>query len=141
MDTLAPLERPSMIVFADTSVLSVASTAREPDPVVTSLAAYGVPLILASDAAAPAVISWQQALRIRNPFISDGGAALHIPDGYFESLLGLRSVTDDWHVAEIARGARAPSFSTAVRLVLGLFWTRRTDGLVVAVTDRRQDLL
>jgi hypothetical protein len=141
IDALAALDRPSMIVLADTSVLSARSEAGEPDPVVTSLASYGVPLILASTMSARSMAEWQRALRIRHPFISDSGAALHIPGGYFEALLGFQSVTDDWHVVEVARSGPDPSFTTAIRVLLGLFWTRRSDGLVVAVTDRHRDLL
>ena len=130
-----------MIVLADTAVLSARSEVSEPDPVVTSLASYGVPLILASTASAAAMGEWQQALRIRHPFISGGGAALHIPSDYFEALLGFQSATNDWHVVEIAVSGPDPSFATAIRVLLGLFWTRRSDGLVVAVTDRHPDLL
>jgi hypothetical protein len=128
-------------VLADTAVLSARSEVSEPDPVVTSLASYGVPLILASTVSAAAMGEWQQALRIRQPFISDGGAALHIPSDYFEALLGFQCATDDWHVVEIAGSGPDPSFATAIRVLLGLFWTRRNDGLVVAVTDRHPDLL
>jgi hypothetical protein len=141
MDTLSRRQRPMMIVLADTSVLSARDAAGDPDPVVTSLASYGVPLILASTAPGGRTREWQQALALRHPFISDGGAALHIPDGYFDALLGLRPATSDWHVVEIAKNGPRPSFATAIKLLLGLFWARRSDGLVVSVTDRHPDLL
>ena len=141
VDALAPRQRPMMIVLADTSVFGRPFAGTEPDPVVANLASYGVPLILASTTAAPAMREWQQALDLRHPFISEGGAALHIPDGYFDALLGLPPVTADWHVVEIATAGRRPSFATAIKLLFGLFWARRSDGLVVSVTDRHQDLL
>ena len=141
LDALSLRQRPMMIVLADTSVLAARSASSEPDPVVTSLASYGVPLILASTTSARAVREWQQALSIRHPFVSDGGAALHIPDGYFDSLLGLQPATADWHAVDIATSGARPSFATAIKVLLGLFWARRSDGLVVGVTDRHQELL
>jgi predicted mannosyl-3-phosphoglycerate phosphatase (HAD superfamily) len=40
-------------------------------------------LVLCSNRSAEQLRALQQQLDIRQPFISDGGAALHIPDGYF----------------------------------------------------------
>jgi predicted mannosyl-3-phosphoglycerate phosphatase (HAD superfamily) len=141
VEKLAPIARPSMIVLADVSVLAEGHPPHRADRALTSLGAYDIPVVLASTRTARATFECQKALRLRHPFMSGGGAALHIPDGYFDAMLGLPPSTGDWHVINFELRPSASGFSEAIRLLLRLYWARRGDGLVVGVSDCHEELL
>jgi hypothetical protein len=135
------MERPWMIVLTDVHVLADRD-GRRPDPAVSTLASHGIPVVLVSDGEAAAVAEAQGRLGLRQPFISRGGAALHVPDGYFEQMPVVdRASRDGWSVLDFVEEDRPADCSRAVRLLLLLYWTNRDDGRVVAVTDRHQGLL
>jgi hypothetical protein len=109
---------------------------------VSTLAGHGIPVVLVSDDDAAAVAEAQGRLGLRQPFISGGGAALHVPEGYFEQMPAAdRPSGDGWSVLEFLEDDRPADYSRAVRLLLLLYWANRDDGRVVAVTDRHPGLL
>lgn len=138
--TVGAMPRPWMIVLADVHVL--ADPDGVADPAVSTLAGHGVPVVLVSDGEASAVAAVQARLGLRHPFISAGGAMLHLPDGYFEQMPAPdRSARDGWTVLEFPGPGGPPDCSRAVRLLLLLYWTNRNEGRVVSVTDRHRGLL
>ena len=138
-----PMERPSMIVLADTRIFGerTARSRRRIEPAVSTLLAHGVPLILVSPERAARVRAVQAALGIHAPFISAGGAELHVPRGYFDEMLGLGPRRNDWNIIKFDASADARGFSGAIRMLLLLYWSRRDDGKVVGVTDRETMIL
>jgi predicted mannosyl-3-phosphoglycerate phosphatase (HAD superfamily) len=88
----------------------------------------GSTLVLCSRRSAEQLRVIQRELGIRHPFISDGGAALHIPVGYFCRTVASSAVdgyeTIDFGVRRLAH---------AVRLLVALFRTRPVSPLVVGI--------
>jgi hypothetical protein len=91
------------------------------------LVARDIPVVLTSRAEAAEVRELMRDLRIRHPFICRGGAALHIPRGYFEELDGLTAGDDDWEVFEFGGGDP----SRPVRLLTSLYSVRGEDILTI----------
>jgi predicted mannosyl-3-phosphoglycerate phosphatase (HAD superfamily) len=85
----APLSRiqppsASVVVIADVDGIlrhGDTRTLAEARPQLSALSAST--LVLCSSRSADELRALQRQLDIKHPFISDGGAALHIPDGYF----------------------------------------------------------
>jgi predicted mannosyl-3-phosphoglycerate phosphatase (HAD superfamily) len=100
-------------------------TLAEARPVLDALA--GSPLVLCSGRPAADVRGLQRQVGIRHPFISDGGAVLHIPDGYFCGTAG--GADDGFETIDF--GVRR--LGHAVRLVIALFRTRPVAPLVVGI--------
>src|SRR3982751_5768600 len=138
-----PMERPSMIVLADTALFGEHATysRHSAEPAVKTLVSHGVPVVLVSDADAAQVRSLQAAFGLRAPFISARGAELHVPGGYFEEILGLGPRSHDWNVIAFEACERVRGLSSAIRLLLLLYWSHREDGTVVGVSDRAADIL
>jgi predicted mannosyl-3-phosphoglycerate phosphatase (HAD superfamily) len=84
------MERPSMIVLADTALFQEHATysRHSAEPAVKTLVSHGVPVVLVSDAGASRVRSLQAAFGLRAPFIGAQGAELHVPGGHFEEIWG-----------------------------------------------------
>ena len=138
-----PMERPSMIVLADTALFEEHTTCscHSAEPAVRTLVSHGVPVVLVSDADAHQVRSLQSAFGLRAPFISARGAELHVPGGYFEEILGLGPQSHDWNVITFEASDQVPGLSSAISMLLLLYWSRRQDGTVVGVSDRAVDIL
>jgi hypothetical protein len=83
-------------------------------------------LVLCSSRASAEVLALQRDLGIRQPFISEGGAKLHIPHGYF---CGTAGPGDGFETIDF--GARR--FGHAVRLLVALFRTGAETPLIVGV--------
>jgi predicted mannosyl-3-phosphoglycerate phosphatase (HAD superfamily) len=75
-----------------------------------------VPLVLVSDADAEDVRLLQRELDLQQPFICDGGAALHIPPRYF-SEVAVGAPELEWEVFSFATAGAA----AAIRLLTALF--------------------
>ena len=136
----APLAPPqtssaSVVVITDVDgILRRADirTLAEARPALDALA--GSALVLCSGRNAVELRAIQRELGIRHPFIADGGAALHIPVGYFcvgadasaevGSALDERYETIDFGVRRLGH---------AVRLVIALFRTCPVPPLVVGI--------
>jgi predicted mannosyl-3-phosphoglycerate phosphatase (HAD superfamily) len=86
----------------------------------------GSTLVLCSSRASAEVLALQRDLGIRQPFISEGGARLHIPHGYF---CGTAGPGDGFETIDF--GARR--FGHAVRLLIALFRTGAETPLIVGV--------
>jgi predicted mannosyl-3-phosphoglycerate phosphatase (HAD superfamily) len=138
-----PMAPPSMIVLADARLFCHAGEPRDAasDPAVRTLISHGVPLILASAGHPEEVRAAQASLGVHAPFISSGGAELHVPGGYFEEMLRRPPRSHDWNVIEFAHVRNAPDFSKSIQLLLLLYWNHREDGLVVGVSDRDEPIL
>lgn len=100
------------------------------------LAARGVPVVLMSHGDAASVQDLQRDLDLRYPFISDGGAALYIPRGYFEELDGLTAGNDAWEVFQF--GVRDPA--RAVRLLASLYSVRGEEILTIGFGSHLEDV-
>jgi len=98
-----------------------------PRQAVAELARIAVPLVLVSGSAAPHVRRVQRHLRIEEPFVCDGGGAVHVPPSW-------RATASD---IEDGRWERfqfnPPDRSAAVTLVRDLFVARRHDVLTVGI--------
>ncbi len=91
------------------------------------LASRGIPVVLMAQDGAAAVQSLQCDLLLRQPFICEGGATLHIPRGYFAELDGLTAGDESWETFEF--GVRDPV--RAIRLLASLFSVRGQEILTV----------
>ena len=88
-------------------------------------------LVLCSGRSAGELRRLQRELGIRHPFISDGGAALHIPAGYFYADTdATANIVDDVYEA-IDFGVRR--LGHAVRLLVALFRTCPVPPLIVGI--------
>jgi predicted mannosyl-3-phosphoglycerate phosphatase (HAD superfamily) len=76
---------------------------------------------------AASVQELQRELGLHQPFICDGGSALHIPRGYFAELDGLTAGDESWERFEF--GVQEPA--RAVRLLASLFSVSGEDILTV----------
>jgi predicted mannosyl-3-phosphoglycerate phosphatase (HAD superfamily) len=86
------------------------------------------PLVLCSTRGATELRDLQRELGICHPFISDGGAALHIPTGYF---CGASADEDGCAMETIDFGVRR--LGHAVRLLVALYRTRASAPLIVGI--------
>jgi hypothetical protein len=94
----------------------------------------GSTLVLCSTRGADELRAIQRELGIRHPFISDGGAALHIPTGYFcvaDASPETAGTAADESYETIDFGVRR--LGHAVRLVIALFRTCPVPPLVVGI--------
>lgn len=85
-------------------------------------------IVLSSNRSAAEVRSLQRELGIRQPFLSDGGAALHIPHGYFCGTV-LDDAGDGYETIDF--GVRR--LGHAVRLLIALFRTCPVPPLIVGI--------
>lgn len=100
-------------------------TLDEARPLLDALAAS--PLVFCSGRGAAELRALQRELGIRHPFISDGGARLHIPNGYFYETPP--NAGDDYETIDF--GARR--LAHALRMVMALFRTSPVPPLVVGI--------
>ena len=98
-------------------------------PALDLLAAQGVPVVLASTHSADELLALQTGLGQAHPFICDGGATMHVPNGYFADLQDLWPQDETWHVVPLG----APDVGRAVRLLVSLFQVSGTDILTVGL--------
>lgn len=94
-----------------------------------TLLADHVPVVLVSDEDAASVQELQRELGVADPFICDGGGALYIPRGYFESLDGLTAGDDHWEMFSF--GGHDPT--RAVTLLTSLFAAEADDLVTIGL--------
>jgi predicted mannosyl-3-phosphoglycerate phosphatase (HAD superfamily) len=92
----------------------------------TALLSTRVPLVLVSDTGAMDVRKIQRELGLLQPFISDGGGALHIPSAYFTQLDDAPTRADEWETFSFE--ANGPA--AAMRLLGALFLARGHDKIL-----------
>jgi predicted mannosyl-3-phosphoglycerate phosphatase (HAD superfamily) len=94
------------------------------------LAMRQVPVVLVASSSSGDLMSLQNELgiRIRHPFVCDGGGALYVPCGYFPELFGLGETCGQW---EVLRFHAAQDSGQAIRLVISLFRACSDEGIVV----------
>ena len=81
---------------------------------------FGVPVIFITDQPAAEMVGLQQELRVRHPFIADGGAQLYVPNGYFPDALDMEPGDEsDWQALRLQ--ARGGDIGDAVRLLMALY--------------------
>jgi len=85
-----------------------------------------VPLVLVSDSGAADMRQMQRELGLMQPFISSGGAALHIPPEYFSQLDDPPAVDDQWEMFSFDTVGPA----AAMRLLGALFLAREHDKIL-----------
>jgi predicted mannosyl-3-phosphoglycerate phosphatase (HAD superfamily) len=96
----------------------------------------GSRLVLCSSRSAAEMMKLQREIGLRQPFISDGGAAVHIPLGYFCSASGAMQPTPEG--ADAADEYETIDFGVrrlghAVRLLIELFRTCPEPPLVIGI--------
>jgi len=109
----------SLVIFSRVEGLlrgSAESYGEIPREALAAILASDVPLVLVSDAGAAEVHRLQHELSLRQPFICDGGAALHVPPAYFtDTPVGAHE--RDWEVFSFATAGP----TAAIRLLTALF--------------------
>jgi len=101
----------------------------------TAILTSGVPLVLVSDAGAADLRRLQRELGLRQPFICEGGASLHIPPAYFSDVGG-SAAEDGWETFSFATTGPA----AAIRLLSALFTaTGRANILTVGLGCDERD--
>ena len=98
-------------------------------PALDLLATQGIPVVLASHHSADELAALQQGLGQPHPFICDGGAHMHVPNGYFADLQDLWPQDERWHTVPLG----APDIGRAVRLLVSLFQVSGSDILTVGL--------
>lgn len=92
----------------------------------TALISTRVPLVLVADSSAADVRQIQRGLGLMQPFISDGGAALHIPPEYFAQADDAPAPGHEWEMFSF--DALGPA--AAMRLLGALFLARGHDKIL-----------
>lgn len=103
-------------------------TLAEARPALDALASGNAPLVLCSSRSAAELRALQRDLRIRHPFISDGGALVHIPRGYYCGTFP-SGTPDDMETIDF--GVRR--LGHAVRLIVSLYRASPVAPLVVGI--------
>src|SRR5688500_7701210 len=85
-----------------------------------------VPIVLVSDSGAADIREMQRELGVLQPFISRGGAALHIPPEYFTQLDDVAAPDDEWEMFSFDTIGPA----AAMRLLGALFLARGHDKIL-----------
>src|SRR5688500_10846087 len=70
-------------------------------PDVELLASRRVPVVLTSHHPAADLMTLQQGLGLRHPFICRDGSAVHVPHGYFADLVDLWPEDEEWHLVPL----------------------------------------
>lgn len=129
---LPPATSPSLVVFTsvDGALRAGADgSCADVRPALDLLASQGIPVVLASHHSAAELMIVQQSLGHAHPFICDGGARMHVPNGYFADLQDLWPEGESWHVLPLG----APDLGRAVRLLVSLFQVSGADVLAVGL--------
>jgi predicted mannosyl-3-phosphoglycerate phosphatase (HAD superfamily) len=129
---VSPGSSPSLVVF--TSVDGALRRGGEGScadvrPALDRLAEQGVPVVFASTHSADELMQLQSGLGRAHPFICDGGATMHVPNGYFDDLQDLWPQDEAWHVVPLG----APDIGRAVRLLVSLFQVSGADVLTIGL--------
>ena len=79
------------------------------------LATYDVPVVMVSHGSAADVVRFQTEIRLRHPFVADGGASVFVPQHYFGSLRRGGVPMADWERFDIdAAGGSRPALEFLV---------------------------
>jgi mannosyl-3-phosphoglycerate phosphatase len=135
--TRPPCTGAQLVIFsAVDDVLLDAETrsTSETQAAVRMLAQREIPLVLTSSRPAAELLAAQRALGIRYPFVAGGGAALHIPAGYFPELTRIGAQVDGWNIVEF----KVPEAGHAIRLLLSLYRLCSGEVVIVALADGEQ---
>jgi len=84
------------------------------------LASRGVQLVLVSKSATAYVRQVQRHLNIVAPFVSDGGAALHVPCSYFDNVEGTGAGARAWEVFRFNPPDRAGAVNLLCDLLVAM---------------------
>ena len=93
-----------LVVFANLDTILFESGTFPPDPArpaLAALAAHRVPLVLCSSRTRAEIELVQQKLGLAHPFITENGAVVYIPPGYFRQSPPNAAVRSGYHVLEV----------------------------------------
>jgi predicted mannosyl-3-phosphoglycerate phosphatase (HAD superfamily) len=125
----------SLVIFTDIEgTLCEPGTTRalaDAQAALAMLAAHDTPVVIVADEGAACVLKLQRELGLRHPFISEGGAALHIPRGYFPNFHDLGHRRGDWYVLVFPQ----PQNGDAVRLLVSLYRAFLPEPVIVGLGD------
>ncbi len=98
-----PEKRPLLVTDLDGSLLDHHSYDFSPaQPLLEQLETLNIPVIPATSKTAAEVISLRTRINNRHPFIAENGAAIYIPEGYFNQLPGDTRARDGWQILEFS---------------------------------------
>jgi predicted mannosyl-3-phosphoglycerate phosphatase (HAD superfamily) len=140
-EPLRPVPSLVVITAVDESVCTATGDASEDiREAVAVLSSRQIPVILSSHLAAADVRALQASLGVTEPFICDGGGALHLPTGYFGALPGFGQRHDGWDIISCASPRRdADESPEALRLLLSLYRMCAGEVIVVGVASHWRD--
>lgn len=121
----------SVVIIADAGcLLSHPRALAEVRPAFDALSRCDMHVVLCSDRDPVAILSLQKALGLRHPFISDKGAALHIPRGFFFGQPAAAGESE-WEVIDFGMAR----LGHAVRLIITLYEAAGTRPLTVGIGE------
>jgi predicted mannosyl-3-phosphoglycerate phosphatase (HAD superfamily) len=106
------------------------------DLALATLAAHGVPVVLAGTGPAEALVALQNELGLLQPFICRDTAEIYIPTGYFSHPSVPRPATRTWEVIEIGP---CESQARAIRLLRSLYRSWNDDVILIGLGDDWSD--
>lgn len=127
------VEAPAVVVFA--SVTGADCDSQLPRRAVALLANSGVRLVLVSASAATEVRRLQRQLHITEPFVCDGGAAVHVPAPGFWN----REAADAGDTGSEIFRFNPPDRAAAVNLVRDLFLALGHDVVTIGIGRDLED--
>ena len=126
-----PLPSASVVIIADAGCLLAHPRAlADVRPAFEALSRCDMHVVLCADRDAATVIALQEQLGLRHPFISNRGAALHIPRGFFSAMPASED-DSDWEVIDFGM----PRLGHAVRLVMALYEAAGPRPLTVGIGE------
>lgn len=121
----------SVVIIADAGcLLSHPRALADVRPAFEALSRCDMHVVLCADRDAATIISLQNALGLRHPFISERGAALHIPRGFFSGQPAAPGESE-WEVIDFGMAR----LGHAVRLIVALYEAAGTRPLTVGIGE------
>jgi predicted mannosyl-3-phosphoglycerate phosphatase (HAD superfamily) len=121
----------SVVIIADAGcLLSHPRALAEVRPAFEALSRCDMDVVLCADRDAETIVSLQNELGLRHPFISDKGAALHIPRGFFSGQPAAPGESE-WEVIDFGMAR----LGHAVRLIVALYEASGSRPLTVGIGE------
>lgn len=142
-DTFRPAPSLVVITAVDESVCTATGDASDDiREAVAVLSSRQIPVVFSSHRPAAELRALQASLGVTEPFICDGGGALHLPTGYFGALPGFGRRDNGWDVISCASPRRDTDESPeALRLLVSLYRMCAGEVIVVGVASHWRDRL
>jgi len=95
-------ETAKIIIFTDIdgTLLDKEYSFQDVQPIIKKLQSVNIPIILCSSKTRSEIEYYRSKLDIKEPFISENGAAIFIPKGYFQSKHNCTKSNEDYDIVE-----------------------------------------